>query len=160
MSYSFILLTDRNMALIVLTIVAPAIEKEFCKLYVTVAMAAAFHVIHKPAKADKSLFHFLMPVVPFFFTWSYIGHPAVGKLFGSIVKPPVFSFSKCKVIYSRFEKITGHVPFMVAPGPGGPSLLPPCCITQCESCLQITIRFLGCKNYRDPFFKSSLHFFL
>ena len=160
MSYSFILLLNRHVALVIFTSVTPAIEQKFCKIYVTVTMTIAFHVVYKPAETDKCLFHLLMTVVPFLFTGTDICHPAVSKLFGSIIQSFVFPFSKSIVINCRFNKISCHISFMISPGPGVPIFLSTVLYRAGYRLSADNRQVPGLQELRESIFQGCLHFFL
>ena len=85
MSNSLILLLHRNMALVVLTPITPAIEQELGQPDIAVAAAAALHVVHEPAKAHERLLHFLVAVIPVLLARPEVGHPAIPKLLRGFV---------------------------------------------------------------------------
>ena len=123
-------------------------------------MTAAFHIIDKPSETNQCLLHLLVAIIPFLFTRANICHPTVGKFFGCIIQPFVFSLCQGIMVNGGFKKITRNIAFMVASCLWIPFPFPSCCITKSISSLQVTVRFLSCKYDGDPFFNGFLHFCL
>ena len=105
MTDCFILLLNRDMALIIFTSVIPVVEQEFCQVYIAVSMFVAlpYRLRNRP-KRTRACSISWWPSYHSFFTRSDVCNPAIGKLFGSIIESFILPFGKSIVIYCRFNE--------------------------------------------------------
>src|SRR5215467_11623524 len=114
MTYGFVLLSRRQVTLVVLLPAATRIQKELGELNVGIAATLAFHVIHEAAEAHQCLLHLLMAVEPFLLGGTDVRNPAVGKFLGGIVEPQVRAAGKRVMVDCRFDKVSGNIAFVIA----------------------------------------------
>ena len=140
---------------------AAAIEQEFGELDVTIAVAVPFRVVDEPAEAHECLFHFLVAVEPFLLAGADVRHPAVGQFLRRIVEPFVLALGERVMIDRGFDKVTGHVAFMVTTAFGRPTRMPAVLrIAQRPRSLQIPIWLLRSQNPGNPILQRRRHQFL
>src|SRR5215469_415717 len=114
MTYSFVLLPRRQMALVVLLPAATRVQKELGKLNVRIAVTFAFHIIHEATKTHQRLLHLLMAVEPFLLTGTDVRYPAVSKFLGCVVEAQVSAVGKRVMVDRRFDEVSGNVAFVIA----------------------------------------------
>ena len=157
-AHGFVFLLHGHAALIVIGAVAAAIEQEFCEGDVAVAVPAALDIVHETAKAHERLLHFLVAVVPFFFPWADVGHPAVGEFFSGVIETLVRAAGERVMIDGGLNKITPHIALVIAAMRGVPAPGPLSAVGERVGGLQIAVRLLRGENFWDPIFKRRLHF--
>src|SRR5215467_13284117 len=114
MTYGFVLLSRRQVTLVVLLPAATRVQKELGELNVGIAAALAFHVIHEAAEAHQRLLHLLMAVEPFLLSRTDVRYPTVGKSLRCLVESQVRAVGKRVMVDCRFDEVPGNVAFVIA----------------------------------------------